>query len=165
MIDLLRRALENARGQKKANQKFMKSLSRSRDLDRLFHDAHDEVFSKVDCLSCANCCKTTSPIFRDVDISRIAAHLGIRPSELTSRHLHLDEDNDWVLNQAPCVFLKGDNTCEIYSVRPKACRDYPHTDRKNMIQILDLTYRNTLVCPAVAMMLEKISQELRSTDV
>jgi Fe-S-cluster containining protein len=25
-----------------------------------------------------------------------------------------------------------DNKCSIYEVRPKACREYPHTDRKNL---------------------------------
>jgi Fe-S-cluster containining protein len=114
------------------------------------------MFAKVDCLDCANCCKTTSPIFRDIDIERIAQHLRIRPSELTQKYLHIDEDGDWVLNQSPCTFLDEENKCRIYEVRPKACREYPHTDRKNMSQILDLTYRNTLVCPVVAKIVDNI---------
>jgi hypothetical protein len=81
----------------------------------------------------------------------------MRPSEFTTKYLHIDEDNDWVLNQSPCAFLNlDDNKCSIYEYRPKACREYPHTDRKNMTQILDLTFRNTLVCPAVAEMAEKL---------
>lgn len=156
MNDTLRRVLEHSRSNRKSNRTFLAQLGLQKQVDKLFHAAHESVFSELDCLQCANCCKTTSPIFRDIDIDRIARHLGIRPSELTSRHLRIDEDGDWVLQQSPCTFLREDNTCSIYDVRPRACRDYPHTDRKNMSQIMDLTYRNTLVCPAVGMMLERI---------
>jgi len=37
----------------------------------------------------------------------------------------------------------------VYEDRPKACREYPHTDRKRMYQILDLTHKNCEVCPIV----------------
>jgi Fe-S-cluster containining protein len=152
----LQKALNRANQFKKENKKFLLSAAKRKDLDEVFHEAHEEVFSRIDCLSCANCCKTTSPIFRDVDIDRIARHLGMRPSHFTEKYLHIDEDHDWVLNMAPCPFLGEDNYCSIYEVRPKACREYPHTDRKNMSQIMDLTYRNTLVCPAVAEMVESL---------
>jgi uncharacterized protein len=62
------------------------------------------------------------------------------------------------LKSSPCPFLDSDNYCRIYDDRPKACREYPHTNRKKMIQILDLTYRNTLVCPAVLEMLNRLKQ-------
>jgi Fe-S-cluster containining protein len=148
--------LSRAKAEKKINQKWLKQQKGHRDLDHQFHSRHEAAFEKVDCLQCANCCKTTSPIFRDVDIHRISQYLKIKPSQFTEQHLHIDEDGDWVLNQSPCLFLDTDNTCKIYEHRPKACRDYPHTDRKNMSQILDMTYRNTLVCPAVAWMVEKM---------
>lgn len=164
MADLpsnLKHKLNNAKQKSKENQKFLKNIVRRKDLDQLFHTQHEEVFSRIDCLECANCCKTTSPIFRDVDIDRIAKHLNIRPSSFTEKYLHIDEDNDWVLNQAPCPFLDSDNYCTIYDVRPKACREYPHTDRKNMSQVMSLTYRNTIICPAVAEMVENIKKEIQ----
>lgn len=156
----LKKQLNIAEKNKKENQKFLKNIYRRKDLDQIFHKQHDEVFSRVDCLECANCCKTTSPIFRDVDIDRISKHLNMRPSLFTEKYLHIDEDNDWVLNTSPCAFLSQDNYCSIYEVRPKACREYPHTDRKNMAQVLNLTYRNTMVCPAVAEMVEHIKKEI-----
>ncbi len=152
--------LERGRNNKKENKKLLKSWEKVKSLDTYFHPAHEEVFEKVDCLQCANCCKTTSPIFRDVDIDRIAKHLGVKPSEFTSKNLHIDEDGDWVLNSSPCLFLDENNYCKIYEVRPKACREYPHTDRKNMFQIMDLTYKNTLVCPAVNVMIDKIKKNI-----
>ena len=79
----------------------------------------------------------------------IARHLGQRPADFVDQYLHLDEDGDYVLNEAPCAFLGEDNYCSIYEVRPRACREYPHTDRKNFHQILGLTLKNTAVCPAV----------------
>jgi Fe-S-cluster containining protein len=122
-----------------------------RNLDTQFHTRHKEVFSEIDCLDCANCCKTTSPVFRDRDVDRLARHLRLRPAAFTKQYLTLDEEQDYVLRSAPCPFLDlDDNTCRVYDFRPQACRGYPHTDRKNMEGILKLTERNTRVCPAVA---------------
>ncbi len=84
----------------------------------------------------------------------------MRVSNFTDKYLHMDEDSHWVFNEAPCAFLGDDNYCSIYDVRPKACREYPHTDRKNMMQVLDLAYENTMVCPAVAEMVENMKKKM-----
>ena len=135
----------------KENRIFFDKLKRfkTKKLDQQFHTLHEEVFEEVNCLACANCCKTTSPIFYNRDIERLAKHLRLKPGELIDKYLRIDEDKDYVLRQAPCPFLGSDNYCSVYEARPNACREYPHTDRKRMEQILDSTYRNTLVCPAV----------------
>ena len=130
--------------------------SKPKDLDHKFHAAHYQEFKKMDCLTCANCCKTTSPIFRDADIRRISKHLRMKESQFIDIYLKLDEENDFVLQKSPCHFLGADNKCDIYDVRPLACREYPHTDRKNMHQILDLTVQNTLICPAVSRIVQNI---------
>jgi uncharacterized protein len=130
------------------------------DLDELFHDNHERVFENTDCLQCANCCKTTSPIFYPKDIDRASAHLRMKPGLFTERYLTVDEDNDFVLKTSPCAFLGADNRCAIYESRPAACREYPHTNRKKMRQLLDLTFRNTQVCPAVAKITENILQKV-----
>lgn len=161
MIESLKKLLEKGKNNKKENKKLLVGWAKRKDLDQHFHSEHEAVFEKIDCLQCANCCKTTSPIFRDVDIDRIAKYLNVRPSEFTSKNLHIDEDGDWVLNSSPCLFLDENNYCRIYEVRPKACREYPHTDRKQMSQIMDLTYKNTLVCPAVVEIVERIKSRVR----
>jgi Fe-S-cluster containining protein len=120
------------------------------------HQLHEEVFACTDCLECANCCSTTGPLFTDKDIGRIAKHLRIKPSEFTERYLRIDEDKDYVLQQVPCAFLGEDNRCSIYDVRPKACREFPHTDRIKQHQILNLTQKNVAVCPAVYEIVEKL---------
>jgi uncharacterized protein len=142
------------------NKKFLQRLKQkdARTVDDAFHSKHDEVFSEIHCLTCANCCKTTSPIFYQNDIERIAKFLRMRPGDFIEKYLHVDEDKDYVLNSSPCVFLDAENYCSIYEARPKACREYPHTDRKKVIQIMELTYKNTLVCPAVLEMVERLKK-------
>ncbi|RED99875.1 YkgJ family cysteine cluster protein [Marinoscillum furvescens] len=150
--------LKQASDKKKANKTFLKGLKRQKpkDLDDQFHQLHNEVFEEIDCLECANCCKTTSPIFQMSDIERLAKTLRMKVAGFIAEYLQLDEDGDYVLRQSPCAFLGADNKCIVYESRPKACREYPHTDRKRMYQITDLTFRNTLVCPAVSRVLDRL---------
>lgn len=129
-------------------------------VDALFHTAHEQAFEEIDCLQCANCCKTTSPLLLSADIERLAASQRMRPADFTEKYLLLDEDGDYVFKSAPCPFLASDNYCLVYDDRPKACREYPHTNRKKMQGILALTLRNTLVCPAVVRVLELIKQDI-----
>lgn len=140
------------------NKKLFAKLKRTKpkDLDQQVHQFHDEAFEHIDCLKCANCCKTTSPIFYQRDMDRAAKHLRMKTGDFLQKYLHMDEDGDFVLNEAPCPFLGSDNYCSIYESRPDACREYPHTNRKKVVQIMDLTYRNTLVCPAVFEIAEKL---------
>jgi Fe-S-cluster containining protein len=136
---------------------FSKLKSKKGKLDVIFHKEHVKAFQKIDCLGCANCCKTTSPIFRDIDVKRLSKDLRMTEKKFISEYLHQDEEDDYVLNFAPCPFLDlSDNKCTVYESRPAACRDYPHTDRKNMYQILDLTVKNIDVCPAVVQVVERI---------
>jgi Fe-S-cluster containining protein len=99
-------------------------------------------------------------MFTDKDISRIAKHLRLRPSEFTEKYLRIDEDNDYVLQSVPCTFLGDDNRCSIYDVRPKACREFPHTDRAKQHQILNLTEKNVAVCPAVYEIVERMKDAI-----
>jgi uncharacterized protein len=147
---------------KRENKQFFDKLKLKKPnrLDELFHEAHEEVFEEIDCLHCANCCKTTSPIFYEKDVERAAKRLRMKPGDFIEKYLRVDEDKDYVLKSSPCVFLGSENYCSIYEDRPAACREYPHTNRKKMIQITDLTFKNTLVCPAVLKITEKVKKEL-----
>lgn len=147
-------AKENSKEISKKVSQMRKKKSNA--LDALFHDAHDAVFEEIDCLSCANCCKTTSPIFRQVDIDRIAKKFKQSSASFEEQYLRRDDDGDWVLQSSPCTFLNADNTCFIYDIRPQACREYPHTNRKRIVQILKLTEKNAEVCPAVSRVFQRI---------
>jgi uncharacterized protein len=156
----LRRHKDLALSRAKENRKFLNTLRKrdSRSVDEAFHQLHGDVFSEIQCQSCANCCKTTSPIFYQNDIERLAKALRMRPGDFIDRYLRIDEDNDFVLQSTPCPFLDKENYCTVYNNRPRACREYPHTNRKRMKQIISLTFRNTAVCPAVLEIVERLKQ-------
>ncbi len=124
-------------------------------------DLHEQAFQEIDCLTCANCCRTTSPIITDRDIDRMAKALRRKPGDLIQEFMRLDEDGDYVFRSAPCPFLQSDNCCSIYEDRPNACRTYPHTDRKKFHQLADLTYKNSFICPAVQRILEQLEEKLK----
>ena len=149
---------ERAANKKAEHRKFLLSLKKKdpRVVDDAFHAVHEQVFAETDCLACANCCKTTSPIFYPTDIERAAKAVRLKPGDFIEKYLRIDEDKDYVLKSSPCPFLGPDNYCSIYDDRPKACREYPHTDRKKMVQIMELTAKNTQVCPAVFEMVERL---------
>ena len=130
------------------------------DLDACFEDAHETAFANIDCLTCANCCKTTGPRLNTTDIDRIASHLGMQVSAFSDKYVQIDEDGDRVMTVLPCPFLEEDNACSIYEVRPKACRTYPHTDRRKQRQLFNLHLKNLEVCPAVQSVLQEITERL-----
>ena len=156
------RIKELAASHKKENKKFFAKLSKMQQgtVDELFHNAHFDVFEKFSCLDCANCCKSISPLILHRDVDRIAKGLGIKPSVAVEKYLFEDTDGTYAFRDAPCPFLESDNKCSIYPYRPKACREYPHTDRKRMQQIFNITLKNMAVCPAVFEVVEQIKKEV-----
>lgn len=147
----------------KLNKKLVQKLRKKKpkDLDVIVHQLHDEAFEEIDCLDCANCCKSISPIVRDKDIQRIAKYLRVKPSVFVQEYLNLDHENDYVFKNQPCPFLGADNYCSIYEVRPKACAEYPHTDRRKFQQILPLSLKNTIICPAVLFVFDGLKEHYK----
>lgn len=99
-----------------------------KNIDQVTAKLSPEVWAEVDCLSCANCCKSMSPTFTPTDIKRIAAHLEMKPAEFKETWLEYDKkDKDWVNVSRPCQFLNlTSNMCSIYEVRPADCAGFPH---------------------------------------
>jgi len=143
---------------KRARNKFFKRIKKSnpKNLDTVIHQLHDEAFKKIDCLDCANCCKTTGPLWTKRDRQKVSKHLGYEVLDFEKSYLKIDEDGDYVLQQLPCPFLIEDNKCGIYAERPSACADYPHTNRPKQKQILQLTELNSNICPAVESIVERM---------
>lgn len=152
---------ELANKKRAENKKFLNSLKKRKGkiVDEVFHALDDEVFAKTNCLDCANCCKTTGPLFTQKDIERISKHLKLKPGQFVTSYLRIDEDGDYVLQQVPCTFLGADNYCSIYEVRPKACSEYPHTHQSNIQKMLKITSKNIEICPAVFEIVEKAKKE------
>lgn len=146
----------------KKHKKFTRKLAqhKGKQLNRLGDQLHEKVFSQIDCLDCANCCTSIPPIVNKTDTARIAKHLNMKVADFEANYLRVDEDHDTVMNQSPCPFLLDDNACSIYEVRPKACREYPHTDQQEFSQNLGLHAQNALYCPAVFHILEMMEKSV-----
>ncbi len=162
MEEILKNLPQLAKDKHNENKKFFAKLRKRppKRLDYLMQELHEEEFERTDCLECANCCKTTGPLFTDKDVTRIANHFKMKEQTFVSQFLRVDEENDYVLQSVPCTFLGADNYCSIYEVRPKACREFPHTDRKKFQQISNLTLKNVAICPAAFNIVEEMKRRM-----
>jgi Fe-S-cluster containining protein len=140
---------------------FIKRIKKKKpkNLDDVVQELHVDAFSTFDCLDCANCCKTIGPRLIDKDIERLAKHLKMKNSDFAEKYILTDEDGDFVFREHPCPFLLPDNYCVVYESRPKACREYPHTDRKRFYQIMELSHKNCETCPVVYEIFEELKKE------
>ncbi|MGL4956240.1 MAG: YkgJ family cysteine cluster protein [Bacteroidales bacterium] len=126
---------------------FKQNKRRIEKMDTLVQELHLSEEEQINCMDCAACCKLLGPAIYDKDIERMAKALRLTPSQVVGKYLHIDEDSDYVFTIMPCPFLLADNACSIYEHRPKACREYPHTDRKKFAQIYLRTVKNAYICP------------------
>ena len=163
MQDQLQSLSKKVKETQKAHRNFFIKLRKKtpKNLDAIMGKLHDDEFKKSDCLQCANCCKTTSPIFTNKDIERISKSFRIKTRQFIDNYLNVDDDQDYVLKSSPCTFLADDNTCTIYDVRPKACKEYPHTNRKRFEKISELTLKNVSICPASFNIVEALRAKLK----
>lgn len=123
---------------------------------------HEEAFSKIDCLQCANCCKNYSPRFKTPDVKRIARHLGMKESVFIDTYLKVDDEGDFVVKSTPCPFLGDDNYCSIYDQRPSDCQRFPYTDEDVIIKRPALTVKNTSFCPITYYVVERLIKAEKS---
>ena len=151
-----------AKRKRKSRVNFLNSFKnkKQKEIDHLFNAKHDEVFKEINCLSCSNCCKNVGPLFTDKDINRISKHIKLKPGDFTEKYLKIDEDGDYILQSLPCVFLGDDNYCSIYEIRPKACREYPHTNMIGQKKLLKLHLKNHDLCPAVNEIFNRIMDKI-----
>jgi len=159
MSDLLHNWEKKSAARQKDYRRLLQRADKNKVLP-LLPEFHEEAFRRIDCLQCANCCKSYSPRFKAPDIKRIARHLRMRESEFIDAYLRLDEDGDYVAKTAPCPFLGQDNYCSIYEVRPSDCERFPYTDEDVLIKRPALTQKNSTFCPIVYFVLEKLSAAL-----
>jgi len=139
---------------------YVKNKKKLESMDLKIHALHEKISERVDCLACANCCRSLGPRITDKDVERMAKALRMKTVDVISKYLRIDEDKDLVFQTMPCPFLGADNYCAIYENRPKACREYPHTDRKRFYQIYNLSIKNAYTCPIVYEVLESLTKTL-----
>jgi Fe-S-cluster containining protein len=162
MIPDYQKIIQEAKDRRKEVKKVMSQIKHAKpsEVNALAAELHDEVFDEIDCLKCGNCCRTTGPLFTQKDIERLAKRFRIRPGDFIEQYLRLDEEGDYVLQSVPCPFLGEDNYCSVYEDRPKACRTYPHTDHKTFHKITDITAKNTRICPAAYLVVQRMRNRL-----
>jgi uncharacterized protein len=149
---LVRDWQRNAARREKANFRFVRSLKLVDDpdeIDSLAREQHADVFARIDCTRCANCCKTLAPGLTSEDIERIAAHLNLSREVFLATYLTVSPNGNYQMKEVPCPFLGRDDRCTIYDVRPECCRTYPNKDKEGFIWRTYQHLSNTLTCPAV----------------
>ena len=115
---------------------------------KVIEDADHKVWEKINCLECANCCKTRSPVYSEEDINRISNHLELNVDQFIKRYLLQLNNGDWVNISIPCQFLQADNKCSVYELRPATCASYPHHNKKPLHILKEHLQKNISTCPA-----------------
>jgi Fe-S-cluster containining protein len=152
---------------KQTNRSFRRYLTKleknpPRGLDKITAGLEKEVWGEVDCLSCANCCKTMTPTFNAADLKRISAHFGQTVDEFKAKWLRKEKgkDGDWINKTEPCQFLNlKDNKCSIYEIRPADCAGFPHLPKK-LKDYVHVHKQNVEYCPATYRLVEKMMTTL-----
>ena len=159
--DLLVNWQKKSGERKKIYKQYLDRAPRNTVLKQL-PDLHEEAFEKVDCLTCANCCKNYSPRFKTPDVKRISRHLRMKESVFIETYLKVDDEGDYVVKTTPCPFLGSDNYCTIYEERPSDFHRFPYTDEDVFIKRPALTLKNTSFCPITYYVIEKLIEHSRS---
>lgn len=155
--DILKQWEKKSAERSKSYARFLQKAEKNKVLSRL-PDLHEEAFSRIDCLSCSNCCRNYSPRFKTPDIKRISKVLKMKEGVFIDTYLKLDEDGDYVVKSTPCPFLGADNYCSIYDDRPSDCRRFPYTDEDVLLKRPKITLKNASFCPAVYYVMEKLME-------
>jgi Fe-S-cluster containining protein len=120
------------------------------------------IWHEVDCLSCANCCKTMTPTYTAKDIKRIAAYLDMPVAAMKEKWLKKERGSgDWVNKTTPCQFLdEKTNFCSVYEARPADCAGFPHLTKKKFTDFIHVHKQNLDSCPATFKLVERMMYEI-----
>lgn len=153
--DLLTNWQKKSGERQKEYKKFLHRANKNKVLKQL-PALNEEAFAKIDCLQCANCCKSYSPRFTPPDVKRISKHLDMKEGDFRDMYLRVDEEGDSVMKTMPCSFLGDDNYCSIYDVRPTDCARFPYMDDDFMLKRQPLALKNSTFCPITYYVIEKL---------
>ena len=129
-------------------------------IDSIIRRLYRETSSKIDCRTCANCCKKILPVLDEEDIKKLSKDLRVSPAQFKNQYLAKHEEpGRFVFRRKPCPFLK-DNSCSHYACRPKDCISYPHLHKKDFVSRLMGVIQNYSVCPIVFNVYEYLKDEI-----
>ena len=131
------------------------------ELDAVVQETTDEVWKQIDCLKCANCCRTLQIVVDDKDIQRLAQRLKMTTQQFAKQYVETDQYQTQYLKSTPCSFLGEDNRCSVYEDRPQACRDFPYLHAEGFRQRTFMMIDNTAVCPIVFNVWQQLKERLK----
>lgn len=154
------------RHRKTALRSFLARLEKNppKKLDQLTAKVEPEVWKEINCMTCANCCKSMTPTYTLKDMKRISAHFGMTVQEFKDKWLDKERGTgDWLNRSVPCQFLDLDtNLCTIYEIRPDDCAGFPHLPRRKMVEYMHVHKQNLEYCPATYRMVEKMMEKFKA---
>ncbi len=162
MISEYQRILDKSKAKHTEIKRQMIHLSKlnKTGFDQMVARYHDDVFAKIDCTKCGNCCRALGPRFREMDIKLICKDSGEQPKAFKKKYLKADEEGiGYVLIELPCPFYGEDNLCSVYDLRTLSCKEFPHTQSRNIQKHLVRLAYNSLICPAAFLIVERIMDE------
>jgi len=157
--------LKDNKSKRRKLKNFLRKLetSETRGTDALARKINSDAFREIDCLKCANCCKTMAPTFRKTEVARIAEHMNMSYNEYFKKFLKVDKDGDIVNKRTPCQHLGDDNKCSIYDIRPGDCSGFPHTHKRDFVEFIPETHiQNVDFCPATFYVVEKMFEKMNA---
>lgn len=144
--------------------KFLKKLDKKVPvkLNKLAREVDATIWQDINCLDCANCCKTMTPTYTKKDIKRIAGHFEMTPKEFKKKWLYKDDTGDWMNTATPCQFLDSNNMCSIYEIRPLDCAEFPHHTKKPFNLYNDTFINNVHRCPATYELVDRLKKRVEA---
>ena len=156
----IRRLGDSLRGE---NERFRKHLKTHGYAERRLRHIAGEIEERIDCTTCASCCKVALVPLLGRDIEKLAKFFRMTVAKFTQQYVELNEESGRVLRRTPegCVFLSG-TECTVYEARPSNCVDFPHVVRgegriaTRMWEFID----RACYCPIVYNALEAFKVEI-----
>lgn len=138
---------------------FLKSIANNI-IDEKVIQLNSIVSEQIDCMQCANCCKTLHPAVTHAEAKILASEIKTEATVFTNSFLITDEiENINHFKKSPCIFL-DDNRCTCYEKRPASCADYPHLNKPNFKYRMRSVMENYAMCPIVFNVVEILKYEL-----
>ncbi len=146
------------------NSRFRKHLKTHGCVERRLRHIAEDIEDRIDCTTCANCCRVASTPLLERDIVKLARYLRLTVAKFRDQYVDTDAEGDVILrrNENGCIFLSG-NECTVYEARPSNCVDFPHVVRgegriaTRMWEFID----RASYCPIVFNTLEAFKEDTR----
>ena len=158
----LEKIKREATEKREENEAFRQRIKRlkSPEFDALIHETASDVYTRIDCTRCGNCCKVLQPAIVEEEVPRLALKKNCSSEEFIDNFLELAETKDhFVMRKSPCVFL-SELKCTIYTDRPSSCADYPHLLKEDQKFRMRRVLNHYGSCPIIYHVIEILKEKI-----